>query len=143
MAPHQGEEHFAPCSHRKQKEICLCVNAFPLNYTLLHIAEFPVSLLMCQSINKQSIVPGILVYFEVEVSYPPAVQVVKSLQNFGEVQRHPLLCEVAPAHNVVQETTLVGPAGDRSHGLAQKQGSQQRLNSNKNKRLNSCTFCNF
>lgn len=54
-----------------------------------------------------------LVYFEVEVSYPPAVQVVKSFENFREVQRHPFLCEVAPAHYVVQESALVCPGGDQ------------------------------
>lgn len=49
------------------------------------------------------------IYFEVEVRYPPAVQVVKSFENFSEVQCHLLLCQVAPAHYIIQETSLVRP----------------------------------
>lgn len=100
-----------------------------VNNTSIVVKINSVSSLTCQSINTWSIVAGILVYFEVEVSYPPAVQVVKSLENFSEVQRHPLLGEVAPAHNVVQESPLVCPGGDQSPGLAQRQGSQERLQS--------------
>lgn len=48
-------------------------------------------------------------YFEVEVRYPPSVQVVKSFKNFSEVQRHLLLCQVAPAHYIIQESPLVRP----------------------------------
>lgn len=48
-------------------------------------------------------------YFEVEVCYPPAVQVVESFKNISEVESHFLLCQVSPAHYVVQETALVRP----------------------------------
>jgi len=43
------------------------------------------------------------------VCYPPAVQVVESFKNISEVESHLLLRQVAPAHDVVQETSLLCP----------------------------------
>lgn len=48
-----------------------------------------------------------VLWFEIKVCYPPAVQVVESFKNISEVESHLLLCQVAPAHNIVQETSLV------------------------------------
>lgn len=50
-------------------------------------------------------------YFDIKVCYPPAVQVVESFKNISEVESHFLLCQVSPAHYVVQETALVRPDG--------------------------------
>lgn len=51
----------------------------------------------------------ICIYFEIQVCYPPAVQVVESFQNISEIQCHLFLCQIAPAHYIVQETPLVCP----------------------------------
>ena len=48
-------------------------------------------------------------YFEIKVCDPPAVQVVEGFKNISEVESHLLLCQVSPAHYVVQEASLVGP----------------------------------
>lgn len=45
--------------------------------------------------------------------YPPSVQVLKSFKNFSEVQCHFFLCQVAPAHYIIQESPLVRPEKNR------------------------------
>lgn len=64
------------------------------------------------------------VYFEIQVGYLPAVQVLESFEQVSKVERHLLLGQVSPAHYVVEETSLICPesrnkkcvSAARSHG---------------------------
>ena len=48
-------------------------------------------------------------YLDVQVRYPPAVQVVQRLQDVPQVEGHLLLRQAAPAHDVVQQPALLRP----------------------------------
>lgn len=70
-------------------------------------------LMKTYKINRQP------VYFEIQVGYLPAVQVLESFQQVSEVERHLLLGQVSPAHYVVKETSLICPESRNQKCISQ------------------------
>lgn len=48
------------------------------------------------------------------MSYPTGMEVLQSFQNVPQIKRHLLFSQVSPTHDVVQETTLICPAEQKT-----------------------------